>query len=47
MSDEKLLTAIRSGVLRSIEEMGVENFEKCSFFVSNYHKQNSEIKKAA
>lgn len=35
MTEKELFERIYAGVRSAIEEMGVEEFEKCSFFISN------------
>lgn len=35
MTEEELFERIYAGVRSAIEEMGIEEFEKCSFFISN------------
>jgi hypothetical protein len=38
MNDAKIITAIRDAVMKALNEMGLEQFKKTSFFVSNIKK---------
>lgn len=42
MNDAKIIAAISNAVREAINEMGLEQFKKTSFFVSNLKKKKSK-----
>lgn len=42
MNDAKIIAAIRDAVMKALNEMGLEQFKKTSFFASNTKKRKSK-----